>query len=122
MPLSRDTDGLPFDLDGLKMNAPVTAEGGVVNAQTIFSFRQRGSVVSAEYQGGGIEQGHLVGLVTGACLEFRYAQIDSTGRLDGGHSKCELTRTPDGRVRIVEHFEWASRKGTGVNVIEELPS
>jgi hypothetical protein len=113
-------ESLLFDLDGVTMNAPVTAPGGVVSAETIFKFRQRDSIVSAHYQGGGIHLGYLVGLVAGDRLEFRFAQVDSTGRLDGGHSKCELARTTDGRIRILEHFQWASRDGTGVNVIEEL--
>lgn len=109
-----------FDLDGLRMNATTTAENGVIGVDTIFRFAQAGGVATASYAGGGILAGHLIGLVRGAMLEFRYVQLERGNVLSGGHSRCQLERAPDGRVRILEHFEWASREGTGTNVIEEL--
>ena len=36
-----------FHLDGLRMNAPVTAPGGVINKDTIFEFTQTGPVAEA---------------------------------------------------------------------------
>jgi uncharacterized protein YndB with AHSA1/START domain len=110
-----------FDFDGLRMNAVKTAENGVVNADTLFRFRQRGSEVAADYAGGGVVDGHLVGLVDGARMRFRYAQLERGGVLNGGASECEIERTDDGRLRLVEHFQWESRPGGGTNVIEELP-
>ena len=35
-------------------------------------------------------------------------------------STCELGRTADGRLRLIEHFRWESREGSGTNVFEEL--
>ena len=40
--------------------------------------------------------------------------------LDGGSSTCELLRDDQGRVNVVEHFQWESREGSGTNVIREL--
>lgn len=107
-------------LDGVRMHVVATAEAGVVNADTYFTFTQRGSVVSAQYAGGRIELGFLVGVISGGSLQFRYAQLDTAGKLDGGSSVCELTRTLDGKVRLIEHFQWESREGGGVNVFEEV--
>ncbi|MBX3117516.1 MAG: hypothetical protein KF784_00505 [Fimbriimonadaceae bacterium] len=112
----------PFSLDGLRMQVVSTADNGVVNADTTFQFTQEGSTVSAHYSGGRVRQGYLVGELKADELCFRYCQLDTDGRLDGGVSTCEVSRGEDGRVRIIEHFEWQSREGAGTNIFEELPS
>ena len=110
-----------ISLDGRIMHASKTAAGGVVNADTIFRFRQTDDVVTAEYAGGGIRRGSLVGRLSDAELHFRYVQLQNDGRLDGGESHCEVEIDDSGRVSIVEHYAWGSRPGTGTNVISELP-
>ncbi|MEZ5428999.1 MAG: hypothetical protein R2747_22325 [Pyrinomonadaceae bacterium] len=109
-------------LDGLIANVPQTAPNGAVNEETIFRFRQKENRVWAEYAGGLIERGYLVGLVTGNRFVFRYCQMQFDGTFDGGKSDCRLERSPEGLVRIVENFEWASRPGEkGTNIIQQLP-
>jgi hypothetical protein len=102
------------------MHVISTAEGGDVNAETLFEFTQDGSVVSARYAGGKVRLGYLVGAMSTTELRFRYAQIDNSGRLDGGYSTCEIGRTAEGRVRLAEHFTWDSREGSGTNLYEEI--
>jgi len=109
-------------LNGKQMRIVSTAEAGVVNAETVFTFTQEGSVVSAHYSGGRVRLGHLVGIISSGILHFRYAQLDTEGRLDGGYSTCEISRTSDGRMRLLEHFQWQSREGSGTNIFEEMPA
>ncbi len=33
---------------------------------------------------------------------------------------CEISKTNDGRIGLLEHFQWESREGTGTNVFEEI--
>ena len=109
-----------LDLNGLRMHVAETASNGVVNAETYFDFHQDEDRVWAEYAGGGIERGYLVGTVRGAAFEFRYCQMQTDGKADGGRSNCELRRNSAGHMQIVEHFEWGSRPGGGTNVFEEV--
>ena len=111
---------MEFNLHNLRMNAVETDENGVIDERTIFEFRQEGRSVHAEYSGGRIERGFLVGVIAGSSFEFRYCQLEAGGVLNGGESKCELRITEDSKVQIVEHFEWASRPGGGRNVIQEV--
>lgn len=108
-------------LDGVRMNVTQTAAVGVVNAETIFEFSQSGDMVEARYSGGGIVVGRLIGKRTTDQIEFRYIQLTDSGVLDSGQSRCDLEVMEDGRLRLIEHFKWASREGGGVNVFEELP-
>ena len=110
----------PPSLDGVRMRVVSTAEGGEVNSDTVFEFAQDGSVVSARYAGGKVRLGYLVGTISGKVLDFRYAQVDNSGRLDGGHSTCEVGRNASGRIQVVEHFVWDSREGSGTNVFAEI--
>ncbi len=111
---------MPLSLNGVRMRVVSTAEGGEVNTDTIFEFVQDGSIVSARYAGGKVQLGYLVGTMSADVLHFRYAQVDNSGRLDGGHSTCEIGRRANGRMQLIEHFVWDSREGSGTNVFEEV--
>jgi hypothetical protein len=107
-------------LDGKLMRAVNTADAGEVNRDTLFLFRQRGATVWARYSGGSVELGYLVGTLAANRLTFRYSQVDHRGAVHGGRSVAELTPLSDGRVRLLEHFQWESRDGSGTNVLEEV--
>lgn len=111
-----------ISLDGVKMNVVKTAENGVVNHDTIFHFVQKEHVVTAEYEGGKIRKGFLVGTFRNANqLEFSYCQMQLDGKLDNGVSTCEVAKNADGKITLTEHFEWKSRPGEfGTNVFQEL--
>jgi hypothetical protein len=116
------TKGTKFSLDKVKMNVIKTAETGVVNHETIFYFSQDGDQVSAEYQGGKIQLGFLVGKLTADDrLVFTYCQLQKDGKLDNGISDCELFKNEDGKFILMERFEWKSRPGEfGTNIFQEI--
>lgn len=110
-----------MDLDGLTMCVSSTADIGVVGAGTLLHFTQKGDRVLARYSGGSIRRGYLVGeVVSGESLNFRYTQIEASGEIHGGSSTCDLLTLPDGRTRIVEHFTWRTREGSGDNVFDQV--
>jgi len=111
---------VPLSLNGVRMHVVSTAEGGEVNTETLFEFTQDASVVSARYAVGKVRLGYLVGTISAEGLRFRYAQVDNSGRLDGGHSTCEIRRMANGRIQLIEHFTWDSREGSGTNLFEEI--
>jgi hypothetical protein len=109
-------------LDGRQMRVVATADGSEVSADTLFAFAQFGNTVSARYAGGNVRLGHLVGTLAAGELNFRYAQVDHAGRVDGGRSVCEVSLLPDGRVQLREHFHWETRDGSGTNILQETES
>ena len=98
-----------------------TADNGVVSGETRLVFFQRGTRVAARYAGGPIARGWLVGQWADDTLHFRYAQREDGCGIHGGRSACHVHELPDGRLRLVEHFIWSTRPGSGVNVFEERP-
>ena len=109
-----------FWLDGLRMHVSSTADHGVVGSDTVLEFHQRGATVWAEYCGGEVTVGFLAGTLRGTKLEFRYTQVERSGEVHGGLSHGELERLPNGRIRIHEHFQWASRDESGTNIFDEI--
>ena len=110
------------DLNGLTMFVSATANTGVVSRDTRLCFIQRGSRVAARYAGGRVVRGWLVGTWVGSRLHFRYLQCEEGSCIHGGVSVAAVEQQPDGRVRLIEHFTWTTRPGSGTNVFDECPS
>ena len=108
-----------INLNGLTMFVSSTAASGVVSSGTRLHFSQRGPRVVARYSGGTVARGWLVGRWMDGQLTFRYAQSEG-GTIHGGRSVCDAQRLEDGRTRIIEHFTWTTRAGSGTNVFDEV--
>ena len=103
------------------MFVSTTAAEGVVSGETHLHFTQRGQRVAARYAGGRVPRGWLVGRWDGDILRFRYAQREDSSDIHGGRSVCMVEEREDGRLRLIEHFTWSTRSGSGTNVFDELP-
>jgi len=111
---------IKMNLNNVKMNVIETAGNGVVNELTIFTFSQTDNFVSATYSGGQILKGYLVGTLDQDKLSFSYCQLQTNGKMDNGQSECDVL-IEDEKIRLVEHFTWASRNGeTRTNIFQEL--
>ena len=105
-----------------KQFKPVSnTENGETSSETIFHYRQTGNIVTANYSGGKIKEGHLIGLVDeSGQIDMRYHQVNIMGELMTG--KCVSTPEilPNGKIRLHEKWEWTSGDfSKGESVIEE---
>lgn len=92
-------------------------ENGETSAETVFHYRQNGNIVSADYTGGKILQGHLIGLIDDAgVIEMRYHQVNDQLELMTGICRSEPEQLPNGKIRLHESWQWTS---TGKSIIEE---
>ena len=106
------------EFSGRCMRPTLTGASGVVSNDTILVFVQIGNVVSARYRSGHIVDGYLIGLLEAATLQFRYVQADIHGN-DAGVPSWIIEHLSDGRLRLIEHFQWLTRSGSGTNIFEE---
>lgn len=109
-----------ISLDGVVMCVSSTGDGGVVDANTRLYFTQKGPRVFARYCGGSVTRGCLAGIISGADLVFRYTQLENSGQIHGGRSVCEIRRSGRGGLRVIEHFTWSTRGGSGTNIFDEI--
>jgi hypothetical protein len=47
-------------------------------------------------------------------------QTEDWRTMHAGRSECDAQRLSDGRLRLVEHFAWSIRRGSGFNVFDEV--
>ena len=106
-------------MDGRVLVGVSNDAGGEVSGDTVFRFHQIDHMIWAEYQGGDIRRGYLVGTSDGATLEFRYVHLGIDGRTASGRSVDRVEVLDGGRVRLHERWRWESREGSGTSVLEE---
>jgi hypothetical protein len=111
--MTRSLDGLTF--------APVQDQApGQVGTRTRFAYHEKDGEIWAEYAGGDVVRGHLVGTRKGDLLDFRYVQLKQDGTTSSGHCVSQVLELPDGRVRLEESWEWESQSGSGTSAVEEV--
>ncbi|WP_293308727.1 n-acetylglutamate synthase [Pedobacter sp. UBA5917] len=106
-----------------KIFKPVSnTENGETSGETIFRYQHSGNILTAEYSGGKIIYGHLIGLVgENGTIDMRYHQVNDKGELMTGicHSKPVLLES--GKIRLHETWQWTSGdRSKGESVIEEI--
>ncbi|MEH3115529.1 n-acetylglutamate synthase [Pedobacter terrae] len=105
-----------------KIFKPVSnTENGETSNETIFRYKQTGNILTAEYEGGKIISGHLIGLVDhDGNIEMRYHQINQQGELMTGMCSSKPELLPNGKIRLHETWEWTSGdQSKGQSIIEE---
>jgi hypothetical protein len=106
-------------LDGLVLYPVADQATGQVGTRTRFAYHEREGRIWAEFAGGDIARGYLVGTRDGDRLDFRYVQLKEDGGTASGHCATTVVDLADGRVRLEEAWEWESRTGLGTSVVEE---
>ena len=94
--------------------------GADVTLETRFHFRQQGSIVHADYSGGRIKVGKLLGLLEGSTMRHHYIQINHGDEFHSGHSTDEIRLTPEGKIQLIDRWQWESKQGSGICILEEV--
>ncbi|MGW6781835.1 hypothetical protein [Streptomyces sp. NPDC054987] len=113
--MTRSLDGLDF--------VPVADQApGQVGRQTRFRYHERDGLVWADYQGGDVVRGHLIGTRKGDTVDFRYVQLRLDGTTASGRCTSLVTVLDDGRLRLEESWTWESQEGSGTSAVEQPPN
>lgn len=107
-------------LNGRSFRSVSNSDGGQVGSETIFNYSEEAGLIWAEYQGGDITRGFLVGVRQADRLDFRYTHVDTAGESAAGHCVSQVVLLPDGRIELREKWEWESRPGRGTSIVREI--
>jgi hypothetical protein len=110
--------------DGRRFQSLSNAATGEVDAQTVFEYAQRGTIVWATYCGGRIAFGTLLAtMAPDGSLDMRYQHVNDRGELMTGVCRSTLEILPDGRYRLHESWQWTCGDcARGASVVEEIPA
>ena len=98
------------------------SDNGETSEETIFVYKQEGTILISEYSGGQIEKGHLIGLVDEqGHIEMRYHQVNTKGELMTGVCFSTPEIMENGKIRLHEAWKWTSGDcSKGNSILEEV--
>lgn len=113
---------MKYNLDGKIFASVSNTENGEVGVDTLFSFRQEGNVVTAEYRGGTIVRGQLLAQVLeNGQLNMRYHHLNIKGEFMLGKCLSTPEVLPGGGLKFKEYWQWLSGDmSSGYSEIEEI--
>lgn len=114
--------GLRVDYDGRRFSPVGRQEGRLGGADVpVGHYHQDGDLVWAEFAGGGVLAGRLVGRCRpDGVIDATYCMVRAGGETVAGAVVSTPTMLDDGRVRLSER--WRRLDGsTGISHIEQIP-
>ena len=111
-----------MNYNGKIFRAKSNSDNGETSKKTIFGYKQTGNLVTAEYSGGKIKHGHIIGIVDeNGNIEMRYHQINLNNEFMTGVCKSTPEILSNGKIRLYEKWKWTSGdKSEGKSIIEEI--
>jgi hypothetical protein len=94
-------------LNGKSFKTHSNSSNGEVNSGTIFHYFENEGVVWADYSGGSIIKGQLIGVKTSdETLDFRYSHVSQDYSIKTGICKSAISIESDGKLRLKEKWKW----------------
>lgn len=99
-----------INYDGKIFIPKMNTENGEVDGETVFRYHQNGEILWAEYDGGEIIRGHIIGAVSQqGLLDFYYQHINKKGQVKIGKCHSIPKLMEDGKLEM--HEEWQCLNG-----------
>lgn len=110
-----------INYDGKFFTPKSNTENGEVDGQTLFSYHQNGDVFFADYCGGEIRKGYMIGTVEeNGVLDFYYQHINVGGDMKIGRCHSVPHISENGKIELYEEWQWLNGdKSKGSSVVAE---
>ena len=113
---------MTINYDGKIFRSVENVPNGEVDGRTTFHYHQQDQIVWAEYSGGKIRRGQMIGIVLpDGRLEFRYQHINEANEIMTGICLSTPEILPDGRMQLREEWQWTCADfSSGESIVEEM--
>jgi hypothetical protein len=100
----------------------ISSTASVVNAHdpTRFDYKEADGLIWGSYSGDTVSHGRFVGTRDGDRIELTYVHALKAGDRAAGRSSSRIEPLPDGRLRLVEEFQFDGDDTPQVSVCEEV--
>lgn len=97
-------------------------QNGEVDGNTVFEYHQKENMLWADYAGGDIIKGHLIGTVTeNGELDFCYLHINKQKQVRTGVCHSVPHMLDNGKIELSEKWQWLNGdKSEGKSVVVEI--
>lgn len=112
---------MEINLNNKKFKALSNSSNGEVSDDTVFHYFQRDALVWAEYQGGGIVKGFLIGKVEENQLKFSYQHLNENLEIMTGKCTSSPESDANGKIKLIEKWEWTCKDfSKGESILIEI--
>jgi hypothetical protein len=109
------------NLNDRKFTPAYNSINGEVSEKTVFHYHQDGNMIWAEYSGGQIIKGTLMGKVVDDHIEFVYQHINEKQEIMTGKCRSYPELIENGKIKLKEFWEWTSGdNSSGESIIIEI--
>lgn len=110
-----------INYDGKIFVPKINTANGEVDSQTVFLYHQKGNTLWAEYKGGEIIKGNIIGTVAeNGELDFYYQHININQQVRVGVCHSVPCALDNGKIQLAEEWQWLNGdKSKGSSVIIE---
>ena len=111
-----------INYDGKNFVSKRNTDNGEVGEETLFHYHQKENIIWAEYSGGEIKQGFLIGTMdSNGKLAFTYQHINQTNQLRIGECNSFSVFLEDGKIEMNEEWQWLNGdRSKGTSIIVEV--
>jgi hypothetical protein len=95
-----------FDFNKKTFALVQNTEGGQVNAETAFKYKQKGNLVTADYAGGNVIYGKIIAHLKGDTLDVLYQCLTTDNQLKAGKAVAKASWTKEGKIHLSLNWEW----------------
>lgn len=86
------------------------SEIGKVTDETIFKYKQKGNLVTADYYGGAILYGKIIAYLLNKQLNMLYQCITKNNELKAGKAIAEISFVENNKLKLKLNWEWLDNK------------
>ncbi len=98
---------MKINLNNRTFRALSNTPNGEVSDNTLFYYKQSDELITAEYHGGSIVNGSIVGkVVSNSYLEFEYQHTNLDGEIRTGVCQSYPELSASGKLILKEYWQW----------------
>lgn len=98
---------MKINLNNKQFKSLSNTSNGEVNNETIFTYHQDGNMVWADYKGGQVKKGHLIGIMyENHDLKINYHHINNESEIMIGECYSTFSALEDGTIKYLENWKW----------------
>ncbi len=111
-----------INYDGRRFVPKMNSDNGEVDVQTLFTYHQNGDILWAEYSGGDILKGSIIGTVLeNGELDFVYQHMNNKKQIKNGKCHSVPKVLENGKIELSETWEWTTGEcSKGSSLLEEV--
>ena len=98
-----------INLDNRKFRPLTNSQNGEVSDSTLFYYHQENEMIWAEYSGGDVLRGFLIGKIIDHTLEFSYQHLNRALEIMTGKCRSRIELSESGKIQLFEDWEWTCK-------------